>query len=148
MTSGKIQVSQELLDALQYAMGTDLDCDEIMALGDTDSHINIVFGCVQSLNYASSNVQGHESPQLQKVVLRDIEGRTKAIRKTSPNNDDCVAINLDKFERILKNAADFGHEIFAIIKNKDLVSVTLGINKCNVVRTALSRTKRSPGSPD
>ncbi|QUY44230.1 hypothetical protein [Acaryochloris marina] len=135
MTSNTIDINPEFVRILQSAVGTDLDCEQLKALNS--SSVNIVFGCVQALSYIPDlNDQKCNPPELQKVLLRDIFGQTKSIKKTRSNNDDCIAENLNDFERIFKNAADFGHEIFAISNGKNLTLATLVINKCNAKNAA------------
>lgn len=135
MTSdaSRITINEKFLEAIQYALGTDLTCEELKAISyNADSSIKIVFGCIQTLNYGTNYSSEYNNPELQQVMLSDVRGKTKLINKTNAKNEgDCVAENLNDFERIFKNAADFGHGIFAIFNHDQLVSVTLRVFECS-----------------
>lgn len=132
-----ITLNERLSELTKLFQGFNFTCEQLIEYTQNpDSHFHIVYGCIKSLSYGIDYSSGHEAtnqvPELQQVSLRiSNKDEIKITSKTNVKGSEFrIATNVNAYERIIKNAADFGHEVCALIEDDKLIICTLLSFQC------------------
>lgn len=134
-----ITSNEQLLRLIEATQGFNFTCEQLKELTQNpNSPFFIVYGCINSLSYGISysynDKANHQVPEpelVQVSLLTSDNDVIKITSKTDVNGSEFrVVTNLNAYERIIKNAADFEHEIYGIIEGCELMFLTLIPFKC------------------
>lgn len=148
--SFSLTITSKVIELCQQSEGFTLSNKQFEAIAKgLDTAPWAINGCIQSLGY----VDGKDEQQLQQIVINSSQRRIILTERADVKVDKSIfkVTNLKSFERILKNAADFGHRVCIIIESNKLIWCSLQPFQCcpskNGIEAIFSKDPPPPPPP-